>query len=123
MEINLTLFVQMGNFLIAYLLLRYLFFKPALQLLQQIDQQKNDAMLALREHEQKVIEQRNQLQLGWQQYKAYGQRNIPTIMQQEELGNFFVPRCVINDMDQEQVKQIQADLERVIMAKVTDVCS
>ena len=61
MEINLTLFVQMGNFLIAYLLLRYLFFKPALQLLQQIDQQKNDAMLALREHEQKVIEQRNQV--------------------------------------------------------------
>lgn len=123
MEINLTLFVQMGNFLIAYLLLRHLFFKPALQLLEHIDVQKKEALTALHVHEKKIADQRSQLQLHWQQYKRYGQSMIPQATKQQSGDDIFAMNCIVPAIEQQQAKQMQADLERIIIAKVMHVRS
>ena len=63
MEVNFTLFVQMGNFAIAYCLLRYLFFKPALDALYAKEQQLLSVKSELQKHEDDLSDERELFRL------------------------------------------------------------
>lgn len=68
MNINATLFVQAGNFFIAYLLFRYLFLKPAYQELQQ-DEAHKHALEDTVAHDKRSVEKERQVQRdAWQKF-------------------------------------------------------
>ena len=124
MEINLTLFVQMGNFAIAYCLLRYLFFKPALTLLDTQEQQLLLTKNKLQEHEFILVDQRQQVEQAWQQCRSYFEHHTPAIVTDEsslfrDISPPFRPKLV----SEVQRTQKQHELERVIIKKVLHVRS
>ena len=124
MEINFKLFVQMGNFAIAYCLIRYLFFKPALVLLDTRDQQLLTDKTKLQEHEFNLVEQRQQVEQAWQQCRAYFEHNIPIIVTNEsslfrDISPTFRPELV----SEVQCAQKQQELERAFIKKVSHVRS
>ena len=77
MEVNLTLFVQMGNFAIAYYVLRFLFFKPALAVLDMQERQLLAAQNKLQEHEQQLTEQRHTVEQAWRTCQDQFKRSMP----------------------------------------------
>lgn len=123
MEINFTLFVQMGNFFVAYIMLRTLFLNPALRLLQQIEKRKNDAHSELQQHESKLIEQRNQLQVEWNAYKRYCKEAKPSVVEivRTGPGQEGGVACAIPSVTPEQMRELASDLEERITTKVSHV--
>ena len=124
MEVNFTLFVQMGNFAIAYVLLRYLFFKPALTLLDAREQRLLTDKTKLQEHEFSLVEQRQQVEQAWQQCRAYFEHHTPGIMTDEsslfrDISPTFKPEMV----SEAQCAQKQQELEHAIVKKVSHVRS
>ena len=124
MEVNLTLFVQMGNFAIAYCLLRYLFFKPALVLLDARDQLLLTDKAKLQEHELSLVDQRQQVEQAWQQCRAYFEQHIPVIVIDEsslfrDISPAFRPEMV----SEVQCAQKQQELGRALIKKVSHVRS
>lgn len=123
MEINFTLFVQMGNFFVAYVMLRTLFLKPALHLLQQVEQHKDNAQTELQRHESKLLEQRSILQAEWSAYKRYCRHAVPSVVEVMRTGpsQDGGVACAVPSMTPEQIKQLASDLEKRITAKVSHV--
>ncbi len=124
MEVNFTLFVQMGNFAIAYCLLRYLFFKPALVLLDARDQLLLTDKAKLQEHELSLVDQRQRVEHAWQQCRAYFEHHIPVIVTDEsslfrDISPTFKPELV----SEAQCAQKQQKLEHAIVKKVLHVRS
>jgi len=122
MEINLTLFVQMGNFAIAYCLLRYLFFEPALSLLNLQEQQLLQAKNKLQEHELSLVDQRQQVEQAWQQCRAYFKQHTPVIITDKsslfrDMSPMFRPKRV----SEAKCVQKQQELEKVLLRKVLHV--
>lgn len=123
MEINFTLFVQMGNFFVAYSMLRILFLKPALRLLQQVEQHKSDMHTELQQHESQLLAQRNHLQAEWNAYKKYCKGAVPNVVEVVRTGpgQEGGVACAIPSVTPEQMRQLASDLEERITAKVSHV--
>jgi len=122
MEVNCTLFVQMGNFAIAYCLLRYLFFKPALNILYTREKALSLAKSKLQQSEDALLSQREHVESAWLKYCIHFKKAIPT-----HRAALTTPFCNIapsfNPIAiREQVyTQKQSDLEHVIIKKVSHV--
>lgn len=58
LDINLTLFIQMFHFYCAYLLLRFFFLKPIVQIIYQDDREKNELLSLL--HKDKEVERQKE---------------------------------------------------------------
>ncbi len=69
MQLNITLFIQIVHFLIAYLLLRYFFLKPAIVALEKRNAHEQELQLLLRIEEEKVEAQQKKQNLLWKDAK------------------------------------------------------
>jgi|GEM_PF-5653016 len=70
MELNITLFVQMGNFFIAYFILRHYVLLPALRILDSIEKKQNKL-----QEEVKLQEQAYQEQVRLQRIQLKGSKS------------------------------------------------
>lgn len=122
MEVNFTLFAQMGNFAIAYCLLRYLFFKPALDVLYAKEQQLRSVKSELQKHEDDLVVQRQKVEYAWHQCRIYFKDTMPI-----HRAALSAPFCNIAPsfdpivMNKQGCEKKQQELERIIIKKVLHV--
>ena len=122
MEVNFTLFAQMGNFTIAYCLLRYLFFKPALDVLSAKEDKLLSVKSELQRHEDDLVAQRQKVEFAWQQCCIYFKDTMPT-----HRAALSAPFCNIAPsfdpivMSEQRCEQNQQELEHIIIKKVLHV--
>lgn len=123
MEINLTLFVQIGNFFVAYMLVRILFLRPALCLLRQDEQHRSNAQAQLQQHELQLLKQRNLLQVEWNAYRKYCRAAVLHTVEVAKAGASQEGgvACAVPSITLEQTEQLASDLEQRITTKVSHV--
>lgn len=122
MEINFTLFVQAANFGIAYYLLKYLLFKPALALLEDQERDHQEAQKKLQDHEDALTEKRQAVELQWQSCKKKLKQQMPSNVQSSV--SFFsniTPAFNPQVYDTVQHERTQKELEQVIVQRVDRV--
>jgi F0F1-type ATP synthase membrane subunit b/b' len=113
MTINGTLLVQAFNFLIAYLMLRELLFKPLVVLIQQEDNNEQRLYDALEEQQQKqrVLQQKYHQQ--WTSYQDYFSKHMPHIEQIKHRAFPEIPPLVKSSTA--ELNRIMYDLtERIV---------
>ena len=77
MNVNLTLFVQILNFWVAYWILRICIFKPAVRLLYNEEEKKEALAHAIAQEEASIAYVHHKRQLQWQQFRIHCKRNHP----------------------------------------------
>lgn len=105
MDINGTLLAQMVHFFIAYMILRWLLFKPAIAVIEADKDQKKLLYSSLESLEQAVVvgrQERNQL---WDSFHHSTMPIVPSIMQ-PELHTFSgisseIERHVLSDQERD----------------------
>lgn len=84
MNLNLTLFIQAGNFFIAYILFRAFLLKPAVALMQK-QKQAQDLLRDKINHNQLGIEEKKQsYQQQWHNLQAYYARYKPQLVKSRD---------------------------------------
>ena len=120
MNINATLFVQAGNFFIAYLLFRFILLKPAYQELQQdaADQYLLEELVAgdKRNVEQERQEQRD----AWHQFRRWCASHRPALISMAGFFRVAVPRVPAIKLDPAAQKKIQHQFETRMLHAIKD---
>ncbi len=81
MNVNLTLIVQAINFFIAYGIMRIFLLKPAVQVIQDEQDQQEKVNTIIRQQKQSIIIKEGERQKYWQACRDYFEDNKPFIDQ------------------------------------------
>jgi F0F1-type ATP synthase membrane subunit b/b' len=77
MNINITVLVQMINFGIAYLVLRYFLFTPAIECVEQKNVEKNSILSMIEQLRQSLDIQKKARQQQWHECQEYFKQHRP----------------------------------------------
>lgn len=77
--INATLVAQAIHFFIAYLLIKYLFFKPVFVQIEQEDTLQASLIATVQAHQQKVAQKEQDLVTQWHSLRNYFSAHVPVI--------------------------------------------
>ncbi len=122
MEVNITVFVQMFNFMIAWFLLRMLYLKPAITVLDQ-EQHEHDAIVDKKHKWQhSVITKQQDIESRWHMLKRFSKQHRPDIAHPD----FFVFKDVASQIDPEpidkdQIKTLSQEIAQAIVTGVDHV--
>lgn len=97
MELNVTLLVQIGNFLIAYFILRTFVFMPALRILEGVEQKQTSLEQDLHIHELAYQEQVRMQQLHGKDTRAKLLARVPDVKDSHDAV------CQIPEIESSQV--------------------
>lgn len=119
MNINLTLFVQIFNFLIAYFIISRFFLKPALTLVQ-VDINRNQSLLSsITKEDQKLFEKQNLKKSNWKIFQNYFFSNKPDLSKTSEFIEVkFKQLEKKEDLDKNQIDQIATKISNELKSKV-----
>lgn len=97
MELNVTLLVQLGNFLIAYYILRTFIFIPALHILHDVEQKQADLEKDVQVHELAYQEQVRMQQVHIKDTRAKLLARVPDVKDYQDA------MCEIPEIEASQV--------------------
>lgn len=119
MEINFTLVVQAANFCVAYLLMRWLFFKPVIEVIQQDSAKRAQLVDSIAEHQAKVAEHEQQNHADWQACREYFSCHTPDVTRQSlYIFRDLAPTFHIESLSQEKMGALSQDMTQNLLAKV-----
>ncbi len=90
-EVNATIFVQIINFFIAYLLFRFLLFKPAHHIILQQESDLKDLNDRIQDTQKRVHDKQMYQYTQWQQCHDYYITNVPQVPAKVELLRGVIP--------------------------------
>lgn len=122
MELNVTLFIQMLNFLIAWLLLHKLYFGPAIFFLDKQQQERDQRLTELEQWKYKVVQKSDEIDHVWSALRLFSKEHQPEISQ-SELFVFKHAASSIEqpELDKTQIGRLTDELTQDIIAKVIHV--
>jgi hypothetical protein len=90
MNLNLTLFVQMGNFFIAYLLISKMLLKPGLAVLQASDARRQQLRTYVMEEQERLLVNKNHKLELWRACQRYFKTHQPqVVLEKRVLGKAY----------------------------------
>jgi len=118
MVVNATLFVQAFNFFIAYLMLRFLLFKPALKALEQERKEREHLDEVIDEREKTLAQKTEEKEKVWAEKRKAFQDAAPDIEVAHVGHTDVTPEhepVVPEEKEIEQlVKQVQEEVEKKV---------
>jgi hypothetical protein len=119
MNINATLIIQAVNFFIAYLLLRFLFFKPVVAMIRQ-EQAQVDGLVSQLNEKRKAIHALELLrQEQWAKFQQEFRNRFPAIINSHRyVFKKLSTGRVIAFTDPQEIKQLEDELVQQIIQKV-----
>lgn len=85
MNINATFFVQVFNFVIVYLMLRFFLFKPVITIIQQEEDQEKSLKESIDQQKKHIALQEKERQRNWQICQEYLILHRPSFSQEKYL--------------------------------------
>lgn len=121
MNINATLLVQMLNFLVAYVFLRVLLFRPAVAAVQQEDDQKKHLLDSL-EEERCVVRKKEQAKDdAWRACQRYFSAYEPTLFEQRSRGEHIQATYSMPSLTSHERDDIVGRVTNALVEKVKHV--
>jgi hypothetical protein len=119
MNINFTLIIQACNFIIAYLILRFLFFKPAYHAIEE-ERSYHQTLSDRIETGQAMLNHLNlEKQQEWQTYQQDFSRSTPNTSQPDlYIYKGITPEIFPTPIDENQRQQLELDMVQTILKKV-----
>lgn len=119
MNINATLIIQAGNFLIAYLVLRFLFFKPVVAVIRQ-EQAHVDGLVSQLNEKRKTM---HALELTRQEQWRIAQQEFRNRFPDITLPEMYIFKGLSSERlvefaNKEEIKQLEDELVKQIIQKV-----
>lgn len=122
MNINGTIFIQACNFFVAYLILRFFYFKPAAHAIQKEQAVKADLQVSIATLQATIAAKQYEQKKQAREHQVYYEKNTPDAAQ--ALFDFVkgAPApLLVNYADQLNIKQIQNDFVAELLRKVDHV--
>ncbi len=117
--VNITFIFQAFNFLIAYLLLRFLLFKPAYAIIQQEQHDREDMQNGIAHQRSLLVQKEQEIKDHWLACQEHFLKNKPPINNQNlyifkhispSIEHVHIPdetvNILINDVEQKLIKRI-----------------
>ena len=119
MQINGTLFIQAINFFIAYLLLRFFLFKPAVALIQGERAEVNAFLERISNH-QKALEARSREKAEkWRYYQTEFLQRVPFVGREEiHVFKKIAPALYEPPIEEHELVRLERDLIKKLIQKV-----
>lgn len=118
--INFTLVIQALNFLIAFFIIKYFFFKNAVYHIHAEDTLQESLVSAVQEHQMAVGSKEQEIGSHWQAMRAYFAKNIPSL-KVSPLFALKKPSIVIPEFEQSAIKDAAHSLAAQLIKKVDHV--
>src|SRR5436190_15443295 len=96
MDINATFFVQIFNFFIAYLMLRFLLFKPVITIIQHEEKQEKALQEIIDQHKRELAIQEKERQHNRYMCQEYVTLHQPSFSSQQ----FFLSDIMVNETEE-----------------------
>ena len=114
MDINATIFVQAGNFFIAYLLFRYLFLKPAYQELCA-DESHRHSLEDTVAHDKRSVEKERQRQRdAWSRFTGWCAEYLPLVKSRRSFFRGISRALTIKSPSKSEEKAVRDKLVRAM---------
>lgn len=115
-EINLTLLVQAFHFFVAYLLIRYLFLEPILQIIYQKEKKEHDLIASIARHKQNVAVKEQDKKNIWKHCQRYFISKTPNLHDPELISFSIKAKSIsIPTISDDQIKHNAKILKETIM--------
>lgn len=118
--INFTLFVQMLHFFIAFLLIKYFFFKLAVAHIQAEDNFQDILISTVQQHQATVIQKEKDIIEHWTHMQEYFAAHAPSIKKEPEYSS-KTPPLIHPTFNQDQVAEEITQLADVVQKRIDDV--
>lgn len=119
MELNITLGIQILNFLLAWSLLHIFLFKPAIQHMQMQQQAYDKLLEAVSVWQGRIVQKEQEISLIWNELSAFVQHHKPDIEHiPQEYVRYAYPHITLQH--QEHAVLVQT-LKDVLVTGLTDV--
>lgn len=119
MEINLTLFIQVINFFIAWALLRVLYFKPAVEYLDHRKKEYDHLINTLSYWQTKITTKEHEKSRIWHDFKIFSKKHGPSIAKTEDVFRYSHP--LPPHIDQKHMKELIEEAKGLIIEGVSRV--
>jgi len=116
--VNVTLFVQIANFIITYLFLHRLFFKPFIKLIDKKEAAKRSLLTKLKEKEVLLLRLQKEKAAHLDTFKATIKKNY-TLSPQNQLQK--IPQATADYKDDEKFQTLLEKTSIIIEEKVPNV--
>lgn len=118
--INFTLVIQALNFLIAFFIIKYFFFKSAVFQIHAEDTLQESLVSTVQEHQMAVTTKEQELTNHWQAMRSYFVNNAPSL----KSSPLFVskkPSVIVPEFEQSAVKDATRSLAAQLIKRVDHV--
>ncbi|MCK9544056.1 MAG: hypothetical protein M0R03_18710 [Novosphingobium sp.] len=118
-SLNLTLFIQIINFLIAYYFISRFFLTPALDIFVEDKNYKEDLEKKITEKKDRILDKEDYKRLNWKEYQKHYKKLIPdhTIkLDDKQFDNLHLEE--IRTLDKNKLKDLVIDISTVLKSKV-----
>lgn len=119
--VNLTLVVQAVNFFVAYLILKYLLLKPALQAIAAEDAHQQQLVSQVQENHVRIQEKKQEIQQRWRDCQEEFVQNAPAIAHDELVIRLPVRVLTLEPIHEEKVELRSGELQNELIKKVGHV--
>lgn len=117
--INGTLIVQVFNFGIAFVLIKYFFFKPVLAHIAAEDSLQESLIASVQEHQSHVAAKEQELKEHWQSVRRYFAEHVPSLRSTSIFSKR--PDIVIPEFGASQINRAAQEAADALVKKVDHV--
>ena len=122
MELNVTLFIQMINFFIAWFILRVLYFKPAIAFLDQQQEEHDQLIATLRRWQGGITLKEHEIAHVWSALKLFSKDHKPDSLHPD----FFIfkdiaPAFEQLSVDKKQIDRLTKEVKQIIITEAAHV--
>lgn len=119
--VNATLVVQAFNFFVAYLLLRFLLFKPAVRALHQERDEKEHLESLATQREQGLVETAEEKKRAWQEFQKRFAQTSPPVRGARVVHPDVEPAKKSELPSENELNKLVQDVQEAIVKKVQHV--
>jgi hypothetical protein len=116
--INSTLIVQAFHFFIAYVAIKYFFFKQAYHEIAAQDSLQESLVRSVQVGQMQVERNEQNLQEHWRRARDYFLRHRPSFKEEPLIGGPVVPSIVMPIIEKTQIENSAPAIAHVLMQKV-----
>lgn len=120
-EINLTLLIQVINFIIAYIILRFLFFRPVVAVIKREDQEKDSLLDTIEQRRIMLQDREKERQELWRQCQYYFIEHAPQMPSRLQMTIAALPEQQLPSLDQKTIEKYSELVTDAIVQKVRHV--
>lgn len=117
-SLNLTLLVQIINFLIAYFFLTRFLLKPALNLFQEDLSKRTSLKNNVIKIQDKVLRKEEHKALEWKKYQEYFKNHMPKIVYDQNLKLDALSIEKVDKLKYEDLEKMASDISLILKSKV-----